>query len=182
VRGIVPDRTAADHLSTVIGGAGHNRRQHDNRFERVLEMAGLADNQDSSGHGRTPRSRASFHARSARHLPATPVSIGIDGRPPLADPFLGDVAVTVRSAPDPKVLPRKFGLQASYRWLVSDGLTSTEAAGLIGYVAGLPRQLSPWTIDQITRLLFLRALYHEGEWGEAERKASERPTIEGWAS
>jgi hypothetical protein len=182
VVGIVPDRIATDHLSTVIGGAAHDRRYHDNWLERVLEMAGLADNQDSSGQGRTPGPRAPFHARSARHLPATPVSVGIDGRPPLIDPFLGDGVVKVRSAPDPKVLPRKFGLQASYRWLVSDGLTSTEAAGLIGYVAGLPRQLSPWTIDQITRLLFLRALYHEDEWGEAERQARGRPTTEGWAS
>jgi hypothetical protein len=140
-------------------------------------MAGHADNQDGNGHPPTPGHQTLFHARSARYLQAAPVSIGIDGRSPFADPVLGDGPVAVRPATDPKVLPRKFGLRASYRWLVSDGLTSTEAAGLIGYVAGIPRQLTPWTIDQIARLLFLRALYNEDKWGEAERNTSE-PSVD----
>ena len=70
----------------------------------------------------------------------------------------------------PDVLPRTIKTQASYHQLVSSGLTGAEAAGLIGYVSGLPANVSPWTMTQINRLLFLRALYNEARWGEAERQ------------
>jgi hypothetical protein len=72
----------------------------------------------------------------------------------------------------PDILPRLIKTQVAYRQLVSSGLTSTEAAGLIGYVSGLGPNPSTWTMIQINRLLFLRSLYHEAEWGQAERRAA----------
>ena len=95
--------------------------------------------------------------------------IGIDPSAPIGDPVPNDATVTVAPVIGPDVLPRKLRTQASYRQLVSSGLTGAEAAGLIGYVSGLPVNLSPWTMTQINRLLFLRALYNESEWGQAER-------------
>jgi len=56
---------------------------------------------------------------------------------------------------------------------VSSGLTGAEAASLIGYVAGLPSKPSPWTMSQINRMLFLRALYNQSSWGEAERRPAD---------
>ena len=95
--------------------------------------------------------------------------IGIDASVPIRDPF-ADATVAVESAIAPDVLPRIIRTQASYRQLVSSGLTGAEAAGVIGYVSGLPANGSPWTMTQINRLLFLRSLYNEGPWGKAERK------------
>ncbi len=53
------------------------------------------------------------------------------------------------------------------------GLTSAEAVGVIRHVSGLPTCASPWTMDQINRLLFLRSLYTESEWGRDEHKKAD---------
>jgi hypothetical protein len=45
-----------------------------------------------------------------------------------------------------------------------------DAAALIGYVVGLPNCDSRWSLSQVNRLLFLRALYSNNDWGEAERR------------
>jgi hypothetical protein len=132
-------------------------------------MTGNADHQSTDGTDRTARRPTPSRARAARHPQATPVPIGID-RAPIREPIADDTTVAVESAIGPDVLPRAIGTQASYRQLVSSGLNGAEAAGLIGYVSGLPANGSPWTMTQINRLLFLRALYNEGKWGKAERK------------
>jgi len=98
------------------------------------------------------------------------VPIGIDPSAPIPEPLADETVVKVASAMAPDVLPRIVKTQASYRQLVSSGLTGAEAAGLIGYVSGLPTNVSPWAMTQIHQLPFLRALYNEARWGEAERK------------
>ncbi len=70
----------------------------------------------------------------------------------------------------PDVMPRTIQTQASYRLLVSSGLSGQDAAGLIGYVVGLPAGGSRWSLYQVNRLLFLRASYLDSAWGEAERR------------
>jgi hypothetical protein len=81
-----------------------------------------------------------------------------------------EVPVTVEAPLGPDVMPRTIRTQASYRLLTFGGLTSAEAAGVIGYVVGLKACTQPWTLKQVNRMLFLRELYTSGDWGEAERK------------
>ncbi len=54
--------------------------------------------------------------------------------------------------------------------LTSTGLTSAQAAGVIGYVVGLKPCEQTWTLKQVNKILFLRELYSAGEWAEAERR------------
>ena len=133
-------------------------------------MTGNADTPNTEGSGRTPERSVPSRARSARYSQATPVPIGIDPTAPVRDPDVDEVTPVLATSIAPDVLPRTLRTQASYRQLVSSGLTGAEAAGLIGYGSGLPTNVSPWTMTQINRLLFLRSLYNESKWGAAERK------------
>jgi hypothetical protein len=122
--------------------------------------------------GQTDRSSAGQTGPTARRPGA--------GRPRPADSQAGDTAApidvvgaveTVSAAPmAPDILPRMLQTQAAYRLLVTSGVSSLDAAGLIGYVLGLPACDSRWSLAQINRLLFLRSLYTESKWGEAERQ------------
>ena len=131
-------------------------------------MAGNADHPSTGGSGRTEGRSTRARGRAARWH-ATSMPIGIDPTAPIPDPLADETTVAVAAPLPPDVLPRKIRTQASYRQLVSSGLTSAEAAGLIGYVSGLPSSAAPWTLIQINRMLFLRALYLESNWGKAER-------------
>jgi hypothetical protein len=133
-------------------------------------MTGNADHPSVDGTGRTEGRPSPARARGAGNPQAAPVPIDIDPSAPIPDPLAYDSTVAVASAIPPDVLPRTIRTQAAYRQLVSSGLTGAEAAGLIGYVSGLTPKASPWSMTQINRLLFLRALYGEGKWGEAERR------------
>ncbi len=113
-----------------------------------------------------PRSRASSNSRS-RSVP-----IGIDSTGTVPDPIHGERRAPAMPALPPDVLPRLVNTQVAYRQLVSSGLTGAEAAGLIGFVSGLAPNSTRWTMSQINRMLFLRSLYHDGEWGRAERQAA----------
>jgi hypothetical protein len=70
----------------------------------------------------------------------------------------------------PDIVPRMLQTQAAYRLLVTSGFSTDDAAGLIGYVVGLPPTEARWSISQVNRLLFLRSLYTDTSWGEAERR------------
>jgi hypothetical protein len=70
----------------------------------------------------------------------------------------------------PDIVPRMLQTQAAYRLLVTNGFSSTDAAGLIGLVVGLPPVETRWSISQVNRLLFLRSLYTDTSWGVAERR------------
>jgi hypothetical protein len=72
----------------------------------------------------------------------------------------------------PDLAPRTIQTQAAYRSLITSGFSGQDAAGLIGYVVGLPPCGSRWSLVQVNRLLFLRALYTNSDWGEAERRAA----------
>jgi len=62
-----------------------------------------------------------------------------------------------------------FQTEVAYRQLICSGISSQEAAGLIGYVIGLAPCESRWSIAQVNGLLFLRDLYLNTEWGQTER-------------
>ena len=133
-------------------------------------MTGKADHSSTDGAGRTTGRQTPSRARAGRDSRATPLPIGIQPSAAIPDPTADEITVAAASAMPRDVLPRTVKTQASYHQLVSGGLTGAEAAGLIGYVSGLPTKESPWTMAQINRLLFLRALYNEASWGEAERR------------
>jgi hypothetical protein len=75
-----------------------------------------------------------------------------------------------RAAPlPPDLLPRVVQTREAHRLLVAGGFDDADAAMLIGYVVGLPECDSRWSLGQINRLLFLRDLYSNKEWGKVER-------------
>jgi hypothetical protein len=69
----------------------------------------------------------------------------------------------------PDCSPRSLQTRAALRSLVSRGLSNDQAAAMIGYVVGLGRCESRWSMRQINGLLFLRNLYSNTDWGRAER-------------
>jgi hypothetical protein len=77
---------------------------------------------------------------------------------------------TVIAPIPPDFLPRQLQTQDAYQLLVASGYSGQDAAALIGFVVGLPPCDSRWSLAQINRLLFLRALYSDSDWGEAERR------------
>lgn len=68
----------------------------------------------------------------------------------------------------PDMKPRLLQTQAAYRRLITSGFSGLDAAGLIGYVVGLQPCETRWSLAQVNRLLFLRNLYTNTSWGEAE--------------
>lgn len=126
-------------------------------------MTGKADHPSTGRTGRTDGRPTPAGARGVRHSQAVPLPIGIDPSAPTPDPPSGETRVAVGAPLPPDVLPRLIRTQALYRQLVASGLTSAEAAGVIGYISGLPTGTSPWTMIQINRQLFLRSLYTESE-------------------
>jgi hypothetical protein len=116
-----------------------------------------------------PRRPAAGRPRPGTGRPvfnSVPVEVGASAQP--VDPEATAGSAVTHIPPD--VLPRSLQTQAAYRLLITSGFSSPDAAGLIGYVVGLPQSESRWTLSQVNRLLFLRSLYSESEWGEAERR------------
>jgi hypothetical protein len=131
-------------------------------------MAGKAD-QNTGQTGPLARRPASGHSRpsAARSDSAfVPIEVG-----EAADQVGAQAMALSPVTPiTPDVLPRTVQTQAAYRLLITSGFSGQDAAGLIGYVVGLPACDSRWSLTQVNRLLFLRAIYSDGEWGEAERR------------
>jgi hypothetical protein len=99
---------------------------------------------------------------------STAVPIEVGGA---VEPARSEIAALATIAPlAPDFVPRMLQTQAAYRLLVTSGITGADAAGLIGYVLGLPKCDSRWTLHQINRFLFLRSMYNDSKWGEAERQ------------
>jgi hypothetical protein len=111
--------------------------------------------------------------RSANPQPgSTAVPIKIDGAARPADPVQPEIIAVAAVAPlAPDFTPRMLRTQAAYRQLITSGISSADAAGLIGYVLGLPQCESRWSLNQINCFLFLRSMYGGSKWGEAERQA-----------
>ncbi len=132
-------------------------------------MAGKADHSSAGQTGPMPRRTPAGRPRPGSGRPVfhpVPVDVGVTPEP--VDAEKATLPAAVRIPPD--VQPRNVQTQAAYRLLITSGLSGPDAAGLIGYVVGLPQSESRWSLAQVNRLLFLRSLYANGEWGEAERR------------
>jgi hypothetical protein len=55
--------------------------------------------------------------------------------------------------------------RSTYRQLLTRGLSSGEAATLTAFLCGIPVAEVQWSIGQVNRLLFLRALARTGRFG-----------------
>jgi hypothetical protein len=132
-------------------------------------MAGQADRSSAGQTGPTARRPAAGRPRSGadrRDMTAVPVGIS-----PSEDPSATGIVAGSAVAPiPPDVLPRPLQTQTAYRFLVASGFSGLDAAGLISYVVGLPQGDARWSLAQVNQLLFLRAIYSNGDWGEAERR------------
>jgi hypothetical protein len=53
----------------------------------------------------------------------------------------------------------------SYRQLVMRGLAPSEAANITAVMRGIPLGATPWTVREISHLLFLRAMRDAGRFG-----------------
>lgn len=80
-----------------------------------------------------------------------------------------EVAATAGVTLPPDFSPRSLQTRAALRSLVSGGLSNDQAAAMIGYVVGLGRCESRWSMKQINELLFLRNEYWNTDWGRAEK-------------
>ena len=58
--------------------------------------------------------------------------------------------------------------RSTYRQLVSKGLQPNEAANLTAFVNGISVGAQPWTINEVSHLLFLRELNRVGRFGRAD--------------
>jgi hypothetical protein len=59
--------------------------------------------------------------------------------------------------------------RSTYRELVSRGLEANEAANLTAFINGLAVGVQPWTISELSHVLFLRELCRLGRFGETDR-------------
>jgi hypothetical protein len=132
-------------------------------------MAGKAD-QSTGQTGPTPRRPAAGRPRPTTGRPVfTPAPVEISAAAPeQVDP--GTAALPTVTELPPDIVPRMLQTQASYRRLIANGFSPADAAGLVGYVVGLPPAETRWSISQVNRLLFLRSLYADTSWGKAERQ------------
>ena len=132
-------------------------------------MAGRADQSSTGQTGPMARRPAAGRPRPSAGRPdrtSVPIEVGA-----AAEPVAPEKMAVAAAAPiPPDVLPRKVQTQAAYRLLITNGFSGPDAAGLISYVVGLPACNSRWSLAQVNRLLFLRALYSNSDWGEAERR------------
>jgi hypothetical protein len=134
-------------------------------------MAGQADRRSSGQTGPTARRAAAGRPRANASRPyrtAIPVEVGIGGNSRPVD--REDLAIPTVAPIPPDLVPRELPTQAAYRLLITSGISWQEAAGLISYVVGLRPCDSRWSLPQVNRLLFLRALYCNSDWGETERR------------
>lgn len=130
-------------------------------------MASQADRSSAGETGPVARRPAAGRSRpSAGRSAHAPVPIQVSPASPAVDREVTDALIEAPLPPD--ILPRLLRTQAAYRLLITSGFTSQDAAGLIGYVVGLAPCESRWSLGQVNRMLFLRNLYTNTLWGEAE--------------
>lgn len=108
----------------------------------------------SRGRGRSPRP-----ASSAR-LAAAASTVGP-----------GSAATTPRRSAGPTPAPdetTQLVTRSTYRHLVSRGLAPNEAATLTAFMCGIPIAEVHWSIAQVNRLLFFRAMVRSGRFGKLD--------------
>ena len=61
-----------------------------------------------------------------------------------------------------------YPARSTYRQLVSRGLDPDEAANLTAFINGITVGEQPWTINEVSHLLFLRELNRVGRFGRTD--------------
>lgn len=134
-------------------------------------MAGQPDRSSTGQTGPMARRPAAGRPNPGTRRPArVPVNVDVDAEGSFTAGASAGLAASSAAPIPPDLVPREVPTQASYRLLISSGVPGVDAAALIGYVVGLPSCPSRWSLSQVNRLLFLRALYSSSDWGEAERR------------
>jgi hypothetical protein len=132
-------------------------------------MAGQTDRGGAGQTGPVARRPASGHAHpGAPRLGRVPIPIEVEAATQPAGQAEAKTAVAPPIPPD--FLPRQLETGAAHKLLVRSGLSGQDAAALISFVVGLPPCDSRWSLAQVNALLFLRELYSNSDWGEAERQ------------
>jgi len=75
---------------------------------------------------------------------------------------IAEVSTMNASAQTTPTTPRPA---AAYRQLMMQGLAPDEAANITAVMRGLPVRATPWTVREISHLLFLRAMHDSGRFG-----------------
>jgi hypothetical protein len=81
----------------------------------------------------------------------------------------GSAVTTPRRSADPTSAPdetTQLVTRSTYRLLVSRGLAPDEAATLTAFMCGIPIAEVHWSIAQVNRLLFFRAMVRSGRFGK----------------
>jgi hypothetical protein len=65
-------------------------------------------------------------------------------------------------------VPTAHRVRSMYRQLVSRGLDPNEAANLTAFINGIKVGAQPWTVNEVSHLLFLRELYRVGRFGRID--------------
>lgn len=131
-------------------------------------MAGTTDHSSAGQTGPVARRPAAGRRQPAIGSGREPVSIEVGGAQPAEE--LSAMLISLDSFIPPDITPRAIRTQAAYRLLVTSGFSGADAAGLISFVVGLPQGNSRWSLSQVNRLLFLRDLYANTDWGRDERR------------
>jgi hypothetical protein len=71
------------------------------------------------------------------------------------------LATSARVAPTQRV-------RSTYGQLVSRGLDPNEAANLTAFINGIAVGAQPWSVNEVSHLLFLRELYRIGRIGRID--------------
>jgi hypothetical protein len=71
----------------------------------------------------------------------------------------------ITSPPGQELAPEPVPVRTTYRRLRIAGLTPREAGTLTGHLSGLRIVPSGWTIEEVERLMFIRALVGSGRMG-----------------
>jgi hypothetical protein len=86
----------------------------------------------------------------------------------------GSSATTGRVTADRVLAGDQLVTRSTYRTLLMRGLAPAEAADLTAFMCGIPVGEAHWSLDQVDRLLFLRALTRTARFGALDGE-SPRP-------
>jgi hypothetical protein len=108
--------------------------------------------------GRAARSIAmpTFHARVATRIDQEKPMMQPQAPHQPAGPAAGDAA---------QAAPARDTVRMTYRRLRIAGLSAREAGSLTAHLTGLPMVPGGWQVEEVERLLFVRALVQTGRMG-----------------
>lgn len=69
---------------------------------------------------------------------------------------------------EPTLATTSTTTRVTYRTLVLRGLAPDEAANLTAFLSGIPVTEHHWKLNEVNRLLFIRALARTGRFGERD--------------